>query len=301
MRVLAALAALLVVAGVVAWSCIFIVDERQQALVFAFGRFERKVTEPGLHFKYPRPFNRVVYFDDRILYTDTDIGDDALELIHKDKRRRVVEAFAQYRIADPRKFYEAGSAGGSNEARLQAILVSAVRKVLGEVDSGEPLSEKRASLMVSIRDLARGQASEFGIEIVDVRIKSVELPKANLAKTYERMRAERDQEAADERARGKEAARIRRAQADRELAEIVSKAKRDALIIKGKADAERIRITGDAYQQDAEFFEFLRSLEAYEATLTKETSSFIITPGGAFAGDFFKMSIKGIGRPVKTE
>ncbi|MCI4664197.1 MAG: protease modulator HflC [Neomegalonema sp.] len=286
MRALVALAVALVIGGIAAWSCVFIVDERQQALLLAFGRFERKVTEPGLHFKYPQPFNRVLYFEDRILYTPT----GSAEIILKDTRRLVVEAFAQYRIKEPKTFYEAVKSETNGEARLKQILLDKVRKVLGEVASDQPLSDKRAGLMIRIRDLARSEADGIGVAIVDVRIKSVELPEDNLEKTYDRMKAERDQEAADERARGAEAARIRRAQADREKAEIVSRAKRDALIIKGKADAERALITAEAYGQDTEFFKFYLSLEAFRTTLTKETSSFVLTPSGSFAGDFFKVS-----------
>jgi membrane protease subunit HflC len=180
---------------------------------------------------------------------------------------------------------------------LGRALNAALRNVLGEVTSGEILSADRGLLMARIRDNVFAQVGGLGVEVVDVRIRRADLPQQNLAATFARMQAEREREAADERARGNEAAQRVRAQADRTKVELVSAATRDAEIIRGEADAERNAIFAEAFGQDPEFFEFYRSLSAYEIAMTGENSTLVISPDSEFF-DFFSSST---GRPAVAE
>ncbi|WP_194094427.1 protease modulator HflC [Marivivens aquimaris] len=269
----------LVVAGVIAASSIFIVDEREKALVLQFGQIVGVKEEPGIGFKIPL-IQEVVKYDDRILSRDM----AALEVIASDSRRIEVDAFARYRIADVEDFRRATGSGGERQAsnRLDSILRTAIRKVLGTVSSAEILSSDRDALMQLIRDVAAPEADSLGLQLIDVRLKRTDLPPENLEKTYERMIAEREREAADEIARGNEAAQRIRAGADRTVTELVSDAQRQAEIIRGEADAERTRIFAEAYGSDAEFFDFYRSLQAYRRALEGGNTSMVLTPDSDF-------------------
>ena len=272
--ILAALAILVVAA----LSCVFIVDERQQALVLAFGRVERVEAEPGLKFKLPPPFNTVEYFERRILSLET----LELEVTPADDRRLVVDAFARWRITDPVKFRQSVQTEVAALSRLQSILNASLREVLGSVISDAVLSADRVVLMLQIRDAARADALALGVDIVDVRIRRADLPQQNLQATYDRMQAEREREAADERARGREAAQRVKASADRQAVELVSEAKRESDIIRGEADAKRNATYAKAFGADPEFFEFYRSMQAYLAALPGDKSSFVISPDSEF-------------------
>ena len=277
--------AALVVAGVI--SSLFIVDEREKALVLQFGQVRSVKSEPGLGLKIP-VIQEVVRYDDRILSFET----DPLEVTPLDDRRLVVDAFARYRISDVVQFREAVGVGGvrSAESRLQRILNAATREVLGSVGSNIILSTDRASLMEQIRDTAKLEAENLGVEIIDVRLKRTDLPTQNLEATFARMRAEREREAADEIARGEEAAQKVRALADRTQVEIVSEAQKQAEITRGEADALRNAIFAEAFSEDPDFFEFYRSLLAYQEAFKGENTSMVISPDGEFF-DYFKDSI----------
>ncbi|WP_299427006.1 protease modulator HflC [uncultured Shimia sp.] len=264
-------------------SSIFIVDEREKALVLQFGRVVSVKEDPGLSFKIPL-IQEVVTYDDRIL--SREVG--PLEVTPLDDRRLVVDAFARYRIADVNQFRQAVGAGGVElaERRLDNILRAQTREVLGSVRSDQVLSTERESLMNRIRDSAITEARALGLEVIDVRLKRTDLPQANLEATFARMRAEREREAADEIARGEEAAQRKRAQADRTVVELVSDAKRQSEISRGEADAERNAIFADAFGADPEFFEFYRSLNAYRASLTGGTSSMVLSPNSEFFNYF---------------
>ncbi len=272
----------LIVAG--ALSAIFIVDEREKALVLQFGQVKQVKETPGLAFKIPL-IQEVVRYEDRILSLET----QSLEVTPLDDRRLVVDAFARYRIADVVQFREAVGVEGSAESRLRNVLNASTREVLGSVTSGTILSADRAGLMSRIRDTAKIEASNLGLEIVDVRLKRTDLPSQNLEATFARMRAEREREAADEIARGEEAAQKVRAQADRTQVEIVSEAQKEAEITRGLADAERNRIYADAFNQDPEFFQFYRTLRAYELSFQADNTTLLIDPEGEFF-NYFKGS-----------
>ncbi|MBF9031416.1 protease modulator HflC [Rhodobacterales bacterium HKCCE3408] len=260
---------------------IFIVDERERALVLRFGQIRQVIEEPGLNFKWPL-IEEVVFYDDRILSLDT----APIEVTPSDDRRLVVDAFARYRINDVVQFRQAVGAGGLRNAErlLEDILNPQIRAVLGSdgVTSNTILSEDRAELMARITAVSRALANEIGVEVLDVRLKQTNLPAQNLAATFDRMRAEREREATDERARGEEAAQRVRAQADRTVVELVSDAEREAEIIRGEADAERNRIFAEAFGQDESFFEFYRSMTAYERALRQQNSTMVISPDSEF-------------------
>ncbi|SMX24744.1 protease modulator HflC [Boseongicola aestuarii] len=270
------------VAGVIALlSSVFIVDEREKALVLQFGQIRDVKEEPGLAFKIPF-IQEVVRYDDRILSLDT----PPIEITPSDDRRLVVDAFARYRISDVIQFRQAVGVGGlrAAEDRLASILQTQIRAVLGSegVTSNTILSSDRANLMVRIRDLAQLRAAALGLDVVDVRLKQTNLPEQNLDATFARMRAEREREAADEVARGEEAATRVRAQADRTVVELVSEANRESQIVRGEADAERNAIFAQAYGADREFFRFYRSLAAYESALQGSNSTMVISPDSEF-------------------
>jgi membrane protease subunit HflC len=281
MRRITFLIPVLVLGLAVLLSSIFVVDERQRALVLQFGQIRQVLEEPGLNFKVPF-IQDVVYYDDRILSVDT----AAIEVTPSDDRRLVVDAFSRYRIDDVVQFRQAVGAGGirTGEQRLEGIINPTIRAVLGAdgVTSNTILSEERAGLMDEITEQARTRAEAIGLRVLDVRLKQTNLPAQNLEATYSRMRAEREREATDERARGEEAAQRVRAQADRTVVELVSEAEREAEIIRGEADAERNRIFAEAFGQDAEFFEFYRSMTAYERALRQQNSTMVISPDSEF-------------------
>jgi membrane protease subunit HflC len=269
----------LIAIGAIALSSIYIVDEREKALRLWFGEVTAEINEPGLYFKIPL-IHEIVKYDDRILPLDTQES----EVTPLDDRRLVVDAFARWRIADTKQFRRAVGSSGipGAAARLEKILVSQLRQVLGGVTSGAILSADRVALMNQIRDNARSEASGLGVEIVDVRIKRADLPEQNLAATFGRMRAEREREAADEIARGNEAAQRVRATADRTVVETVSEAQKRADIVRGEADAERNAIFAGAFGRDPEFFAFYRSLTAYEKSLQGSNSTLVISPDSEF-------------------
>jgi len=279
MRGLYFISVALIAIVVVIMSSIFIVDERNKALVLQFGRVVAVKEDPGLAFKLPL-IQEVVYYDDRILSRDV----DPIEVTPSDDRRLVVDAFARYRISDLNQFREAVGTGGilTAESRLDGIMRNELREILGTVSSNEILSSDRAALMQQILSGARAEALGIGLDVVDVRLKRTDLPRQNLDATFARMRAEREREAADEIARGNEAAQRVRAQADRTQVEIVSEANREAEIIRGEADATRNAIFAEAYGADPEFFDFYRSLNAYRTALQGNNSTMVMAPDSEF-------------------
>ena len=268
-----------IAAVVILISSLFIVDEREKALVLQFGRVVSVKEAPGLYLKIP-VIQEVVRYDDRILSIDV----QPLEVTPLDDRRLVVDAFARYRIADVEQFRQAVGVGGIATAhdRLDSILRAETREILGSVSSRDILSSDRAALMLRIRNGAISQARALGVEVIDVRLKATDLPTQNLQATFDRMRAEREREATDERARGNEAAQRVRAQADRTVVELVSDARREAEITRGEADANRNSIFASAFGKDPEFFEFYRSLTAYQRALQGGNSSMVLSPDSEF-------------------
>jgi len=268
-----------VVVAALGLSALFVVDERENILVLQFGQVKQVRTDPGLGVKIPI-IQEVVRYDARIL----GLQSQPLEVTPLDDRRLVVDAFMRWRIVNVVDFREAVGIEGvlAAQGRLERILNAAIREVLGAVPSGAVLSEDRTGLMNRIRDLARRQAATLGVEVIDVRLTRTDLPEQNLEATFARMRAEREREAADEIARGNEAAQRVRALADRTVVELVSSARRESEIIRGEADAERNAVYADAFGRDPEFFSFTRSLTSYERAMRAENTSMVMRPDSEF-------------------
>ena len=258
-------------------SALFTVHQTQQALVLQFGDPKRVITEPGLHFKVPFIQN-AIYVDRRVL----DFDAEANEVILGDQKRLVVDAFARYRIVDPLRFYQSVGTEGILRGRIDTILDASLRKTLGEVPLFTVLSADRAELMNQIRDQANTETKQFGIDILDVRIKRADLPAENSQAIYRRMQTEREREAKELRAQGAELAQRIRSRADRERRVIIAEAEKDGQIIRGEGDAQAVKIFADAFGQDVDFFTFYRSMQAYRQALGDDNTSFVLSPDSEF-------------------
>ncbi|MES2915692.1 MAG: protease modulator HflC [Pseudomonadota bacterium] len=260
-------------------SSVFIVDERKKALVLQFGQVMQVKEQPGLGFKVPL-LQDVVLYEDRILGLQT----QPIEVTLLSDRRLVVDAFARWRIVNLVEFRQSVGTAGEDRAQqlLGNILSQAIPEVLGNATQEQVLSQDRAGLMNQILTIAKREGAALGVDVIDVRLTRTDLPEQNLEATFARMRAERDREAADEKARGGEAAQRVRAAADRTVVELTSDARRQAEVIRGEADAERNRILAEAFGRDPEFFSFIRSLTAYEVSLKGGNSSIVMQPDSEF-------------------
>jgi len=276
-RILIAVAVALIGAGILLDSSLFIVDQTESALVLQFGQPRREVRMPGLWVK--RPFiENVVYYDNRVL----DFEPPPEEVIVSDQKRLVVDSYARYRIVDPLLFYQTVGTEEGVRARLAAIVNGSLRRVLGNVTLSDILSVKRSGIMVQIRDEVAQEAKNFGITVVDVRLRRADLPEENSEAIYARMKSERQQQAAQYRGEGAEAAQTVRANAERERTVILAEAQRDAQRMRGEGDAQAIKIYADAYGKDKQFFAFYRSLQAYRTALINKDTSFVLSPDSSF-------------------
>jgi membrane protease subunit HflC len=274
------LAVLVAIAIAVGYTSLFYVHQTEQALVLRFGEPIRDpIVEPGLQYKVPF-VDTVIFIDKRIL----DLDNPVQEVIASDQKRLVVDAFARYRITNPLRFYQTvGSIEGA-QSRLMTILNSSLRRVLGESTFIQAVRDERASLMNRIRDLVNREAQQFGIDVVDVRIRRADLPDANSQAIYQRMQTERQQEAAEFRARGAEQAQRTRARADRDVTVLLAEANSKSEQVRGEGDGERNRIFAEAYGRDADFFSFYRTMQAYEAGLKPGETRMLLAPDS----DFFR-------------
>jgi membrane protease subunit HflC len=281
MRTIAGVFAVVVALILIAiYSSLFTVHQTQQALVLRFGEPRRIILEPGLQYKAPL-IDTVILIDKRIL----DLDNPPQEVIASDQKRLVVDAFARYRIIDPLKFYQAvGTVEGAN-SRLLPVLNSSMRGVLGASNFIEVVRDDRADLMSKIKDGMNAEAkNNFGIEVVDVRLRRADLPDANSQAVYQRMQTERQREAAEIRAQGNQASQAIRAKADRDVTVIIAEATSKGEQLRGEGDGTRNKIFADAYGKDADFFAFYRSMQAYELGLTKEGTKMLLSPDS----DFFR-------------
>ena len=264
-------------AAFVSYLTLFTVSQTQQALVLEFGKPKRVISEPGLQYKIPFIQN-VEFFDKRILDIDT----ASQEVIASDKKRLVVDAFARYKIVDPLLFFQSVRDERIASSRIGAVLEASLRRVLGGATFATVVRDKREELMKTILAQVNQEAIPFGVNIVDVRIKRVDLPEANMQAIYRRMQTERQREAAEWRAEGEGASRRIRATADREVTVIKAEATGESERIRGAGDGERNRIFAEAFGQDADFFAFYRSMQAYEAALKSEDTRLLLSPSSQF-------------------
>ncbi|GGB37527.1 protein HflC [Tistrella bauzanensis] len=266
-----------VAVAIVGISASYVVHQTEQALVLQLGEPRKVVKEPGLHFKLPFIQN-VVFYDNRVLDFDADVQ----ELIASDQKRLVVDSFARFRIVDPLRFYQAVGSEAVVRARLDSIVNASLRNVLGSVPLSSVLTSQRAELMAQTAQIVNGEAKSFGIEVLDVRMRRVDLPEANSQAIFSRMRTEREREATELRAQGAELAQRIRSRADRERTVLLAEARREAQIARGEGDATASKIFADSFGQDAAFFDFYRSLQAYRAALGNSDTTMLLSPNGEF-------------------
>ena len=280
----------IVLIAVVVFQSLFIVQEISQAIVLQFGDPKKIVTKAGLNFKLPFIQN-VVYLDKRILNLDN----DPEEVIAADQKRLIVDAFARFKIVDPLKFYISVGNERVARSRLSTIINSRIRGVLGTQELATLLSTDRARQMQIIQSQVNEEAGNFGIEIVDVRIKRADLPPANSDAIYKRMQTEREREAKEFRAQGAEIAQKIRSTADKDVTVILAEANKKSEIMKGEGDGERNKIFANAFGRDPQFFAFYRAMQAYEKALIGGETSLVLSPDS----DFFKFFGKSIKPSVK--
>jgi membrane protease subunit HflC len=274
---LATIVVLLGIAALGVYFSLFIVHQNEQVLVLEFGKPTRVIQQPGLHWKIP-VVETVDYFDKSIL----DMDSQPQEVTASDQKRIVVDAFTRYRIIDPLKFYQTVRDERMVRSRLGPIVESSLRRVLGASTFQELVRDKREDLMKRIAKLVNDEGKEFGLEVVDVRIKRADLPEQNSKSVYDRMRAERQREAAEFRAQGAAEANRIKATADREATVINAEATRKGEILRGEGDAERNKIFADAFGRDPDFFGFYRSMQAYEAGMKSGDTRMLLSPDSEF-------------------
>lgn len=266
------------IAAVLFYAGTFVVQQTQSAIVLQFGRVRTIATTPGLYFKLPAPFETVTFLDNRIL----DLDLPAQEIIASDQKRLVVDAFTRYRISDPLRFYQAVNNIPRANSQLASIVNGNVRSVLAEASFIAMVRTDRARLMTRIRDDVNREAGRFGMTVVDVRLRRVDLPAANSAAVFQRMQTERQREAAEARALGAQQAQEVRARADRESTVIVAEAQRRSDEIRGEGEGERNKVFADAFGKDPEFFAFYRSMQAYEASIKAGDTRLVLSPDSPF-------------------
>jgi membrane protease subunit HflC len=254
------------------YDLVFSVNEKQYAVVFQFSKAVRTVSEPGLNVKIPF-IQTVKYFDKRILSVQV----EAKELTALDGKRIIVDAFARFKILQPVEFYKKVSDNGAFALRLNKILESSMRKVIGKIYLSSLLSEERAQVMKKIEDLLNEEVGFFGVVVIDVRILRADLPKENSAAIYKRMQTEREKEAKQIRAEGFEEALKIRSLADKDAQIIIADAYLQSQTIKSEADTQCAKIYNEAYSRDPDFYKFYKSINTYKNTLKKDDTNFVLS------------------------
>jgi len=279
-----------IIALVLLYSATFFVEQSQNAVVVRFGRLIETVKDdPGLHWRMPF-IDNVAYVDRRIINIDA----PSTTVTTEDQKRIVISAYVRYRITNPETFYRVARTESQAESRLVAVLNQVLRDQFGSVPMQDVLTEKRAALMTNVTKRLFPAGTTFGIDVVDVRFKRVDLPAANSEAVYNRMRTQRAQEAAGIRAEGEREARARKAEADKQRVVVVADARRQAEILRGQGEGEATKIYNDAFGRDPAFFDFYRSLQAMQVGLSGSSTTFVGEP----KGDFFRFFESGKGLPA---
>ena len=263
--------------GIVASSSLFTVHQAQQAIVLQLGNPKRVVTAPGLHWKLPFIQN-VDYYEKRVLNLDP----PEESILLSDQKRLMVDAFARYRIVDSLEFFKTVKTEAGVRQRLGPIVNASLRGVLGNATLASVLSEERVDIMRQIQESVNSEATRFGIELVDVRIGRADFPDQISQSVYGRMKSERERVAAEFRAQGFELSQRIKAGADREATVILAEAKKESEIERGRGEAARTRVLNDAFGQDQGFFNFYRSMQAYEAAFSSESTYMVLSPDSEF-------------------
>ena len=262
---------------------LYTVNQIQQAILLQFGKPVDVVKDPGLHWKLPFIWD-VEHYDKRIL----DFNLPLEEPIAADQKKMLIDSFARYRITDPLKVFQTVRTETVIRQRIDALINSAMRSVVGQVPLTSLLSQEREQIMRDIRDQVNAETAQFGIEVIDVRIRRADLPEANSQAVYERMKSQREQEAKKIRSEGSEAAQRIRAAADKDKIVILADARRKGEILRGEGEAESTRIYAEAANQDPEFYDFYRSLLAFRRSMEKQDTSMVLAPGSEFLRYFGK-------------
>lgn len=291
-RLHAVIAAAAVVLLALVYTTFYTVDQVEQAILLQFGNPVRPVTDPGLHFKLP--YQDVVIYDKRIL----DFEPPAEEVIASDQKRLVVDAYARWRISDALQFYQSLGTEAVARARLGTLISGSLRRIIGNVELQAVVADKRAAIMQQVRDEVAAQVKPFGIEVIDVRVRRADLPEENSQAVYDRMKSERQREAAAFRGDGARQAQAIRANADRQRIEILADAQKQGQILRGQGDSQSIKIYADAYNRDKGFFAFYRSLEAYRQGLGAANTTFVLSPQGDFF-KYFEAGPQGLAAPAR--
>jgi membrane protease subunit HflC len=260
------------------YTIFFTVQQTEIALVLQFGKPVKVIDHPGLQIKLP--YQNVVIYDRRIL----DFEPPAEEVIASDQKRLIVDTYARFKITNPLLFYQSVGTEDAADTRLSSVISASVRRVIGNVELQAVISSQRANIMKQIRDEVNQEGKNYGIDVVDVRLRRADLPQENEDAIYARMKAERQREAAQYRAQGAQQAQQIRADADRQRIEITADAQRQAQILRGEGDAQSITIYANAYNVDPGFFAYYRSLQAYRDALTGQGTTLVLSPDS----DFFK-------------
>ncbi|MBT5255872.1 MAG: protease modulator HflC [Alphaproteobacteria bacterium] len=260
------------------FSSFFTVNQTQQALVLQFGEPKRIIQDPGLAFKLPF-IQDAVFYESRVLSL---IPQDAEEVILADQKRIQIDAYARYRIEDPLLFFQTVRNELGARARLESIIDSSVRRVLGSETLASILTGERENINGSIRDEVNASVDSLGIEIIDVRLRRADYPESTSQNIFNRMKSEREREAKEFRATGDEEAQKIRADAEKTRTVIVAEAKREAQEVRGQGDSNAIRIYADSFGQDPEFFSFYRSMEAYRKSIGESGTSMVLSPNSSF-------------------
>ncbi|MDD3288926.1 MAG: protease modulator HflC [Alphaproteobacteria bacterium] len=267
--------------GLFAFLCImnsyYVVMQTKQAVVFQFREVVRVVSNPGLHFKIPF-FQSVEFFESRVLAVDA----PSQEIMTAEQKPLEVDAFARYRITDPLLFFQRLRIESIARDRLGSLLNASLRSVLGTVKMAALLSSERVAIMAKIKEQLNAEAKDFGIEIVDVRIRRTDLPQKTSEAVFARMRSQREQEAAQIRATGQQEAVQITSEADRQATVIVAEAQGKAEKLKGEGDRKALEIMADATNRDPQFFSFWRSLSAYREGLKSENTTYVLSPDSEF-------------------
>ncbi|MBI2254352.1 MAG: protease modulator HflC [Proteobacteria bacterium] len=287
------LAIIAVLVVVLAYSSTFVVQQAESAIVLRFGNPQAVIDEPGLKLKVPIA-DQVILLDRRVLNFDA----PAQELLTRDQKRVVISAFVRYQITNSLKFYQVGRTYSNAESQIRSVLGSTLRSVIGNVALADTLTPKRADIMRQIHtELTRQAAEPYGIKIVDVRFKRVDLPAQNSDAVFNSMRKQRAQEAARIRAEGAREARQKTAEADKERVVKLADARKQSEILRGQADGQAIKIYNEAFGRDPAFFDFYRSLQAMQDGLKGDTTTYVGPP----SGDFFRFFGNDLGKAAPAQ
>lgn len=275
--------AVIAVSAILAYSSLFTVSEAEQVMVLQFGQYKRTVQEPGLGVKLP--WQDIQRYEKRVLNLDPPVA----RMILADQKPLLIDSFARYRITDPLVFFNSVRTEAGAMQRLGPIVNASLRSALGKVTLTSVLSADRDAIIEEVLTATNEQARRFGLDILDVRIRRADLPVETSQAVYQRMRTEREREAAEFRAQGFEQSELIKSTADREATVIMAEATRESEILRGQGDAEKTRILNAAYGQDPAFFKFFRTMQAYDRALANKGTYMVISPEGDFF-DFLKKS-----------